>query len=135
MIVCNRSYNRDALPQETDFYITLKCFKSSLNGKVFPASQLLSFYKDGKEIGFFSFEHQDNQSTARIERMHLENWNANSAECFNIQAQFLQSREIRTIHIGLTPDCYANVTPQQFKTLMKYIKLEFTEAGFDVVIV
>ncbi len=111
------------LNRERKIQIDVKCYLNigvSNNNKPKLSTQLIKFIQNRDEIGFCTLVHEANSSSAMIERLHLRNWE----ECvvaLEVLCLLLTSRDVTTVNLNLTSDCYPDVDKKTFnmvKTLV-----------------
>lgn len=122
------------LNRERKIQIDVKCYLNigvSRNPKL--STQLIKFIQNRDVIGFFTLVHEVNSSSAIIERLHLRNWE----ECvaaLDVLCLFLTSRDVKTVTLNLTSDCYpADVDKKTFIKVKSLVRNALEEYGFSVI--
>ena len=120
------------LNRERKIQIDVKCYLNiGVSNKPKLSTQLIKFIQNRDEIGFFTLVHEVNSSSAIIERLHLRNWE----ECvaaLDVLCLFLTSRDVKTVYLNLTSDCYPGAG-KMFNKVKTLVRNALEEYGFIVI--
>jgi hypothetical protein len=121
------------LNRQRKIKIDVKCYLDiGVSNKPKLSNQLIRFIQNPDLIGFFTLVHEVNSPSATIERLHLRNWE----ECvaaLDVLCLLLTSRDVTTVHLNLTFDCYPGVEKKKFIHAKMLVGNALQTNGFSVI--